>query len=179
MREWLRQRGAEAIDHLAGSLYAHLSRVHDRLGRLGVDTEVQLAGLAHAAYGTDGFGIVLLDLADRTTLRELIGEEAESLVYLYGACDRRRTWRRLADTGEVWNRFTNQIESLRDTEVRSFVDLSIVNELDVLERDSAVAEEHGAYFGSLFTSWARVASAQVTNEARRVLAYERSRLRLW
>ncbi|WP_343871201.1 DUF6817 domain-containing protein [Dactylosporangium roseum] len=30
----MRQRGAETIDHPGGTLYAHLSRVHDRLGRL-------------------------------------------------------------------------------------------------------------------------------------------------
>src|SRR5262245_43991607 len=101
MRAWLRQRGAESIDHPGGTLYAHLSRVHDRLGRLGSAADVQLAGLAHAVYGTDGFDLVLLDPADRTTLRDLIGASPERLVYLYGACDRGRTWQRLADTGEV------------------------------------------------------------------------------
>jgi hypothetical protein len=33
MRGWLRQHGAETIEHPGGNLYAHLSRVHDRLGR--------------------------------------------------------------------------------------------------------------------------------------------------
>jgi hypothetical protein len=73
------------------------------------NVDVQLAGLAHAVYGTDGFDLVLLDPADRTTLRNLIGASAERLVYLYGACDRGRTWRRLAGTGEVWNRFRSSL----------------------------------------------------------------------
>src|SRR5690349_17729944 len=93
LRAWLRQRGAETIDHPGGTLYAHLSRVYDRLGRLGLGADVQLAGLAHAVYGTDGFDLVLLAPTDRGTLRDLVGDPAESLVYLYGACDRSRTWR--------------------------------------------------------------------------------------
>ncbi|MEV4135434.1 DUF6817 domain-containing protein [Dactylosporangium sp. NPDC049742] len=171
MRAWLRQRGAEAIDHPGGTLYAHLSRVHDRLGRLGSGAEVRLAGLAHAVYGTDGFDLRLLDPADRATLRYLIGEAAERLVYLYGACDRGRTWRQLPDTGKVWNRFTNEAESLDPVLLRPFADLSIVNELDVVEQDPAVAEQYGADFRSLFTSWAHVASAQVMAEARQVLGF--------
>jgi hypothetical protein len=169
MRTWLRRHGAETIDHPGGTLYAHLSRVHERLGRLGLGTDLQLAGLAHAVYGTDGFDLVLLDPADRTTLRDLIGEPSERLVYLYGGCDRGRTWQLLPDTREVWNRFTNQVEILDLTLLQPFVDLSIVNELDVVEQDPELAEKHGAYFRSLFTSWAQIASVQVMAEARRVL----------
>jgi hypothetical protein len=171
MRAWLRQRGADTIDHLGGTLYAHLLRVYDRLGRLGSGTDVRLAGLAHAVYGTDGFDLVLLDPADRAALRNLIGAPAENLVHLYGACDRGRTWRRLADTGEVWNRFTDRVEPLDPTLLQPFVDISIVNELDVVEQNSAVAEKYGAYFRTLFTSWAQIASAQVTADARQVLNF--------
>jgi hypothetical protein len=171
MRVWLRQRGADTIDHPGGTLYAHLSRVHDRLGRLGSGTDVRLAGLAHAVYGTDGFDLALLDPADRATLRTLIGTPAENLVYLYGACDRGRTWRQLADSGEVWNRFTNQVEALDPALLQPFVDISIVNELDVVERDPAVAERYGAYLRTLFASWAQIASAQVTADANHVLNF--------
>ncbi len=31
VRAWLRERGAEGIPHPGGTLYAHLSRVYDRL----------------------------------------------------------------------------------------------------------------------------------------------------
>jgi hypothetical protein len=169
VRAWLRERGADGIDHVGGSLYAHLSRVHGRLALLGLDSDVQLAGLAHAVYGTDGFDVVLLDRSERETLRDLIGPAAEVLVYRYGACDRRRTWRRLSDTRELRDRFTGAVETLGPTQLRPFVDLSIVNELDVIEQDPAIAQQHGAYLRTLFTSWARIASGQVTSEAQRVL----------
>ncbi|MFI7427880.1 DUF6817 domain-containing protein [Micromonospora sp. NPDC049836] len=169
VRRWLRQRGAETIPHPGGTLYTHLCRVHDRLAELGCGVDAQLAGLAHAVYGTDGFDVTLLDRTDRATLRELIGDDAEALVYLYGACDRGRTWRKLAATGEVVDRFTDQTWTLGPGQVRPFVDLSIVNELDVIEQDPATADRYGEYFRSLFAAWAPIASPQVTSEAQRLL----------
>ncbi|AGZ42612.1 DUF6817 domain-containing protein [Actinoplanes friuliensis] len=166
---WLRERGAETIDHPGGTLYLHLGRVHDRLGALGHDPGVQLAGLAHAVYGTDGFDLTLLDVADRGTLRDLVGERAETLVYLYGACDRSRTWKTLPETRQVWNRFTGTAEDLPDDLVQPFTDLTIVNELDVAEQEPSIAARYGDYFRTLFGSWAPLASAPVLAESRRVL----------
>jgi hypothetical protein len=169
MRDWLRKHGAETIEHPGGNLYAHLSRVHDRLSRLGLNDDTRLAGLAHATYGTDGFDVVLLDRQDRSTLCEIIGERAEDLVHRYGGCDRSRTWQRLADTAEVYNRFTNQTELLDAAQLCSFVDLSIVNELDVMEQAPSIIDEHGEYFRRLFATWAAIASPQIVADAQKVL----------
>lgn len=169
MFAWLRKRGAETIGHPGGTLYAHLGRVHDRLVRLGLGTAVQLAGLTHAAYGTDGFDVALLDRAERLTLRGLVGEDAERLVYRYGACDRRRSWDQLAGTGRLVDRFTGAAEVLTGADLRSLVDLSVINELDVVENDPTAAGRFGAYLRELFAAWAPVASPQVNAEARRVL----------
>ena len=169
MRGWLRQHGAETIEHPGGTLYAHLSRVYDRLGRLGQDDDTCLAGLAHATYGTDGFDIVLLGWQDRSALREIIGERAEELVYRYGGCDRGRTWQRLAVSGEVYNRFTDRTEALGPAQLRSFVDLTIVNELDVMEHAPSIMDEHGAYFRQMFAAWAAMASPTIIEDARKVM----------
>ncbi|WP_116072260.1 DUF6817 domain-containing protein [Asanoa ferruginea] len=170
VRAWLRERGAQAIPHPGGTLYAHLSRVCERLGALGVDADVRVAGLAHAAYGTDGFDVVLLDAADRAPLRELVGARAEELIYLYGGCDRGRTWKRLAQTREVWSRFTGECAAPDEATVRGFIDLSIVNELDVVEQDPTIGDRFGDYFRAVFHSWEGIASTSVSEEARRVLA---------
>ena len=169
VRAWLRDRGAERIEHPGGTLYAHLGRVHDRLGALGHDPHVRLAGLAHAAYGTDGFDRSLLAVADRAVLRELVGERAEALIYLYGACDRSRTWRALPGTRQVWDRFTGGVHELAPEQAGPFTDLSIVNELDVAEQDPTFVARHGAYFRELFASWVPLASPAVLAEARRIL----------
>lgn len=169
VRAWLRRQGAERIAHPGGNLYAHLCRVSERLAVLGCGTDVQTAGLTHAVYGTDGFDLALLDHADRAVLRDLVGADAEEIVYLYGACDRDRSWRQLAQTGQVFDRFVGQVRTPDPARLRSLVDLSIVNELDVIEHETALADRHGTYFRELFASWAPLASEQVIHDAQRVL----------
>ncbi|MFI5892706.1 DUF6817 domain-containing protein [Actinoplanes sp. NPDC051513] len=166
---WLCARGAESIPHAGGSLYEHLGRVADRLAGHGASAAECLAALTHAAYGTDGFPTSLLGVAHRHVLRELIGAEAEELVYRYGGCDRGRTWRALPATGLIWSRFTGHSESPAPGGVRAFADLSIVNELDVYERSPEIAAKAGDYFRSVFPTWAPVASPAVMADARRVL----------
>jgi hypothetical protein len=51
----LRARGAGGLPHPGGTLLEHLSRVRAQLAAWGAAPAVQLAGLCHAAYGTDGF----------------------------------------------------------------------------------------------------------------------------
>ncbi|GGK85105.1 hypothetical protein GCM10012284_19270 [Mangrovihabitans endophyticus] len=170
-RQWLRDRGAQEIPHAGGSLYDHLGRVHDRLRDLGAGPDLRLAGLTHAAYGTDGFATALLDVAHRDRLRRLVGEPAEAIVYRYGGCDRGHTWRALSRTGQIRSRFTQTVEAPTAAQLRAFVDLSIVNELDVALHDPAIAREHGDYFRSVFGSWAVLASPAVIMDARRVLTF--------
>ncbi|MEH1167752.1 DUF6817 domain-containing protein [Micromonospora sp. CPCC 205539] len=169
VRAWLRDRGAETIEHPGGTLFAHLCRVQARLAELGHDADVQSAGLAHAAYGTDGFDLALLDWKDRSTLRELIGADAEALVYLYGACDRGRSWQRLATTREVADRFTGQVVRLDPAQLTPFIELSIANELDVIEQDHTLADKHGEYFRNLFAAWATATSAPLAQHIHRLL----------
>jgi hypothetical protein len=167
----LRERGADTIEHPGGTLYAHLGRVRDRLAAHGAPEDVSLAGLAHAVYGTDGFDMALLDLSERPTMRTLVGDPAELLIYRYGACDRRLTWRTLADTAQVHDRFTGWTTTLGPEDLRGFADLSIVNELDVVEHSAEIAAKYCDYFRTLFEAWAPIASPGVIADARLVLRF--------
>lgn len=164
----LLERGAQGIEHPGGTLDDHLARVQQRLAQLGAPQEVQLAARAHAAYGTDGFDVALLSLEERTVLAGVIGEDAEQLVYRYGACDRKRTWNTLADTGRVWNRFTETSEILDGAKLQAFTDLSLVNEFDIAEHSADFLDRYGNYFRRLTTAWAPMFSAAVLADARRV-----------
>jgi hypothetical protein len=166
---WLRERGTETIQHPGGTLYAHLCRVRDRLAALGHDADVQAAGLAHAAYGTDGFDLALLFWRERDALRELIGPNAEELVYLYGACDRSMSWPDLATTHRITDRFTGAAVRIPDWQLTAFVDLSIVNELDVMAHDPSLLAAHRDYFTGLFAAWSPITSPAVVTEVRRLL----------
>lgn len=164
----LRDRGAQTIDHPGGTLYTHLARVQDRLAVHGATPTLMLAARAHAVYGTDGFDVALLDLSERSMLADLIGPDAERLVYLYAACDRRRTWQALAEDRRVWDRFTGEDHELAFDECRAFADLSLVNELDVAEHSPSVLDQYGAYFRRLTAAWEPLLSPRIGADARRV-----------
>lgn len=132
---WLREQGAESIEHPGGSLLQHLVRVYHRLSAWGLDWDARLAGLCHAAYGTERFAPALLTTRARHILVDRIGKRAESLVYLYGSCDRRSSYPsfRCPNAGVVIvNRFTGTHSAPTASEVCGFCHITIANELDVL-----------------------------------------------
>lgn len=142
--EFLREHGAETIDHPGGTLLAHLLRVRDLLAAWGADATVQFAGLCHAAYGTDGFAVSLLTTTERATLVRVIGPEAERLVYLYGSCDRGQAYPELHRDVVPWrDRFTGDITSVTGTDLRAFVEITAANELDVVRHSADIARRFG------------------------------------
>jgi hypothetical protein len=109
-------------------------------------------GLTHAAYSTDGFDTALLTVDERPLLREAIGDAAEELVYRYAATDRRPFYRQLGQSLVVWtDRFTGASLTLDPSDVLPLVDLTVANELDVVEHAPAVREEYGPSLLALFT----------------------------
>lgn len=166
----LREHGAEGIPHPGGTLLVHLQRVEQRLRDHGADEVSRLAALAHAVYGTDGFDTHLLALSERHVLTEAANDEVERLVYLYAACDRSKTWRRLAETREVHDRWTGEVVSPSPAVLARFVDLSIVNELDVVEHSAEARAKFAAPLLHIYRSWQGLGSAAVSNDAERVLA---------
>ena len=165
----LRERGAEDIPHPGGTLLAHLTRVSERLRDHGAPEVLTLAGLSHAAYGTDGFAPSLLSLDERHVLCAAAGTDVERLVYLYGACDRGRTWPALPATRTVHDRWTGATEPLPPEQLTWFADLTVVNELDVLERSAQLMDAHGQSMRTLVRSWADLLSPAVRDDANHVL----------
>jgi hypothetical protein len=141
----LRGLGAAQVDHPGGNLLDHLQRVCELVASLGGSRRVVLAALCHAAYGTDGFRHALLPLDQRARLRAAIGDEAEALVYLYGACDRSKTYACLeATTLRLTDRFSGGVVALTGTDLTDFALLTIANELDVARNASLSPKDlHG------------------------------------
>lgn len=71
-----------------GSLGAHLKGVMDISKEWGMPLHVQDAGLFHSAFGTEAFDHQCITDADRTIVREVIGEEAEALAWIFGNMNR-------------------------------------------------------------------------------------------
>jgi pimeloyl-ACP methyl ester carboxylesterase len=137
----LRELGAGQLDHPGGNLLDHVQRVRELVAGRGGGRRVRLAALCHAAYGTDGFPPALLPLDRRARLRAAIGDEAEALVYRYGACDRSRTYAHLgASPLPLADRFTGDVVDLAGTDLTDFARLTIANELDVARTAPLIPE---------------------------------------
>ncbi|WP_191971592.1 DUF6817 domain-containing protein [Streptomyces luteolifulvus] len=148
----LRESGADAVPHPGGTLLAHLDRVRARLEDWRTRPALQLAGLCHAFYGTDGFPTALLPLDRRAHLAAVIGAEAEAIVYFYASCDRGRSHPSLATPGSAFHdRFTDRahIPDLRPRQ--DFAELTAANELDLARRDPAFRDRWGPDLLALFT----------------------------
>lgn len=166
----LRSRGAGDLDHPGGTLLAHLDRVRQRLSEWGARPELQLAGLCHAFYGTDGFATGLLPLERRAELAAVIGTEAEALVYFYASCDRSASYATLADADAAFrDRFTGVTYTPSLAQRQDFAELTAVNELDLARGDAAFRARWGGELLRLFTRWRGLLSEAAWADAREVL----------
>ncbi|MEV6598629.1 DUF6817 domain-containing protein [Actinoplanes sp. NPDC051346] len=85
---FLRQHGTGELAHSDASLLDHLCGVRDLLASWGCGTALCDAGLFHSVYGTEIFPTGAVPPELRPAVRELIGDEAETLAYLFGAVTR-------------------------------------------------------------------------------------------
>jgi catechol 2,3-dioxygenase-like lactoylglutathione lyase family enzyme len=149
--DFLVEHGAARLAHPGGTLLAHLRRVAALLAAWGADEDVRLAGLCHAAYGTDGFAERLVDPVDRGPLRAVIGARAEELVHLYGSCVRAEVYPRIGEGGPIpfRDRFTGEVSTPSTADLAAFVLITVANEFDLFEHDPALAARHGRWLADL------------------------------
>lgn len=86
--DWLTQRGAKAIKHSNKTLLDHLIGTYTYLKTSCQSEALCLAGLFHSVYGTSNFKVQTIGFDEREKVRELIGEEAEYLAWLFCKLDR-------------------------------------------------------------------------------------------
>lgn len=166
----LTARGADRISHPGGNLVDHLVRTSELLRSWGAERELVLAGLAHAAYGTDRFPTALFRLDERTLLADLIGDAAEAIVHRYASCDRGFTYPRLASSPPLLrDRFAASATPLDDDAARTFAELTVANELDVVGHSDRVRAEHGEALRALFGTWHSLLRAPAIDACRDVL----------
>lgn len=167
----LRRLGAAGIDHPGGTLLAHLARVRQRLASWGARPALQLAGLCHACYGTDGFPTALLPLERRGDLAAVIGAEAEELVYLYAGCDRDASYPSLAGADARFrDRFTGRVLTPGEGLGRDFAELTAANELDLAQADPGFRKKWGPELLELFTRFRPLLTEAAWSDCRSLLS---------
>ena len=134
--DFLRSRSADAAPHVHSTLLDHLVGTERLLRRWGCRQELCLAGLCHAAYGTDGFAPHLVSWHQRDVLAAALGEvgpTVEEIVYFYASCDRSVLYPQMAADGPATfrDRFLGATFEASEVQLRDFADLTLANELDI------------------------------------------------
>ncbi|WP_299981684.1 DUF6817 domain-containing protein [uncultured Pseudoteredinibacter sp.] len=162
--------GAGDFEHLDGSLIEHLNGTRDLLLQWGATSELQDAGLYHAAYGTAGFSQNLVSTNQRDKIAAIIGEASEEIVYQYCACDRNVFFSRIRQeiNPDFPNRFTGVSYRLSGGMLRNFCELTAANEIEIAIGNPAFIEQHGKGLGSLFISMAPYLTQAAQNKAAKV-----------
>ncbi len=165
----LRDRHADAVEHLNGTLLDHLERTEQLLLAWHASDALATAGLCHAVYGTDGFEPSLLTLDERAVLVATVGADVEATVYLYASCDRCFLYPRIGagERDAFRDRFTGQVLSPSMAQLRAFADLTLANEADVARRDGA-ANLSPQWFISLVRQFEPLASREVADACARL-----------
>jgi hypothetical protein len=162
--------GAGDFAHLNGSLEEHFVGVYDLLVEWNASSVLQDAGLFHAAYGTTGFTSEMVSLDKRHLISDIIGVEAEEIVYLYCSCDRDVFWPLIGVQEPLTfkDRFNGTSFELADHTLRDFCELTAANELQLAAADPAFADEHRAEFIDLFSRMVPWLTPQATAFVRSV-----------
>ena len=151
--EFLARSGTGSTAHPGGTLLSHLHRTADTLENWGVPDWLVDAARLHAAYGTDGFPQPVQG-ANPETLVALAGTRTEAFVARYCNCNRHDSYPTfLTDTPSTIDRHTGHRTPLTGDALRAFVELTIVNELDVFAHAPDIAVGHATETGRLFQSW--------------------------
>jgi hypothetical protein len=78
---YLISKKTQNIPHNGKSFFQHLVGVYDKLRYWQCNEDICFAGLFHSIYGNEIFKTVIEK--DRNTIKDLIGNKAENLVYLF------------------------------------------------------------------------------------------------
>jgi len=87
--KYLNENIPEALAHTGSSSFdAHLKGVQSILRAWNCKDHVANAGLFHSIYGTEGFQGYKLPWTNRKKIRQLLGRDAERLVFIFCVADR-------------------------------------------------------------------------------------------
>jgi hypothetical protein len=150
--EQLKLLGAGDLPHLNGSLITHLQATESILKSWGASQVLTTAGLFHAVYGTGNANNSMVALSQRTKIADVIGEQAEALVYLYCSCDRDYVFPQFGKSNPIHfkDRFDGSSFALLSEQAKLFCELTAANELELVYTSEQFKKNRGAELLELF-----------------------------
>jgi hypothetical protein len=162
----IRTKIPDALEHTGAAAFdEHLIGVQSVLRHWRAPEMTQLAGLFHSIYGTEGFQGFKLSWTTRPEVMNVIGRQAERLVFIFCAVDRKT----VDDSLDVIlsDTYDGNIEKLTfrsrpelgafpieledETEYLAFIELSLADWLEQVE--GAAAKVNPAYGFSIGQAW--------------------------
>jgi hypothetical protein len=135
---FLRNASAEQMPHTEVGLFDHLLGTRRLLVEWEARPALCDAGLFHSVYSTDHYELKAIPLSMRDEVRQLIGEEAESLVWLFCMMRRETLFRNVGREGEfrIQHRLTDEWLPLTRIQFQDLLTMALANSLEAFPRCS-------------------------------------------
>src|SRR3954453_16386472 len=135
---FLRKANTEAMAHTERGLFEHLLGTRQLLVQWGGRAALCDAGLFHSIYSTEHYELKAVPLTMRDELRQLIGEEAELLAWLFCMMRRETFDENLGRESDfsVRHRLTGEEVPLSTAQFQDLVTLTFANSLEAFPRCS-------------------------------------------
>jgi hypothetical protein len=133
---FLRKASTEQMPHTEIGLFDHLLGTRRLLVEWAARLALCDAGLFHSVYSTDHYELKAIPLSMRDEVRQLIGDEAESLVWLF-CMMRRKTLDQNLYKGRdlsVQHRLTGEWIPLTEGQFRDLITMTFANCLEAFPR---------------------------------------------
>jgi hypothetical protein len=128
--EFLERVGASQAGHASGSLMDHLVGTWRLLQAWGCSDPVCFAGLFHSVYGTSYYKLQSVPFGQRRQVRELVGDEAEQLAFLFCVADRPGALWAALDTRLITDRLTGAAHELSPHQTLALIEIECANCID-------------------------------------------------
>jgi hypothetical protein len=133
---FLRTASTEGMPHTERGLLDHLLGTRQLLVEWGARPAVCDAGLFHSIYGTEHYEPTAIPLSRRAEVRQLIGDEAESLAWLFCIMRRETFDQNLCRHGgfTLQHRLTAEWLPLNAAQFHDLVTMTFANTLEAFPR---------------------------------------------
>jgi hypothetical protein len=133
---FLRNASTEGMPHSEVGLFDHLLGTRRLLVEWKARPALCDAGLFHSVYSTEAYELKAIPLSMRDEVRQLIGDEAESLVWLFCMMRRETLYQNLRKDRDfsVQHRLTGEWIPLTEGQFQDLVTLSFANCLEAFPR---------------------------------------------
>jgi hypothetical protein len=135
---FLRRAGTEAMPHSGRALLDHLLGTRNLLIEWEARPALCDAGLFHSVYGTQYYELKAIPVSMRDEVRQLIGDEAELLAWLFCMMRREALGQNLERNGNlrVQHRLTDEWLPLTRVHFQDLMTMTFANSLEAVPRAS-------------------------------------------